>query len=210
MGIYDAEGEVTIAGKTLSLNNPKEALQSGLAFVSEDRRGVGLLLDQSIENNITITASGVQEKFLKNFGLFKLQDKQAVRNHTKALIEQLDIRCTGAEQPTGQLSGGNQQKVCLARALTLEPKILFVSEPTRGIDIGAKKLVLDLLLELKKQGMTVVITSSELAEIRYVADRIAIISEGKVAGIVKPTASDAKFGLLMSGIKIEEGEKNER
>lgn len=210
MGIYDATGEVIFEENKLELNTPEKALKAGLAFVSEDRRGVGLLLDQSIENNIAITASSVQEKFLKNFGLFKLQNKKLVKQHAQEMIEKLDIRCTGEGQPTGQLSGGNQQKVCLARALTLNPKVLFVSEPTRGIDIGAKKLVLDLLLELKKQGLTVIITSSELAEIRYVADRIAIISEGKVAGIVKPNATDATFGLLMSGIKVEGGTENER
>ena len=210
MGIYDATGEVIFEENRLDLNAPEKALKAGLAFVSEDRRGVGLLLDQSIENNIAITASSTQEKFLKNFGLFKLQNKKLVKQHAKEMIERLDVRCTGSGQPTGQLSGGNQQKVCLARALTLNPKVLFVSEPTRGIDIGAKKLVLDLLLELKKQGLTVIITSSELAEIRYVADRIAIISEGKVAGIVKPNASDATFGLLMSGIKVEGGVENER
>ena len=100
----------------------------------------------------------------------------------------------------GRLSGGNQQKVCIARALTLEPEILLVSEPTRGIDIGAKKLVLDLLLKLNKElGMTIIMTSSELAELRGICHRIAIISEGKVEGILKPTDSDADYGLMMSG-----------
>lgn len=210
MGLYEASGEVVFQGKPLAVNNPIKPLEAGFAFVSEDRRGVGLLLDQSIENNIALTASTVQGQFLINCGIFKLQNKIAVKKHAEEMIKRLDIRCTGPHQTAGQLSGGNQQKVCLARALTLNPKVLFVSEPTRGIDIGAKKLVLDLLLELKKQGLTIVITSSELAEIRYVADRIAIISEGKVAGIIKPTASDATFGLLMSGIQTEGGEENAR
>lgn len=210
MGLYEASGEIIFQGNPLEVNNPIKPLEAGFAFVSEDRRGVGLLLDQSIENNIALTASTVQGQFLINCGFFKLQNKSAVKKHAEEMIKRLDIRCTGPHQPTGQLSGGNQQKVCLARALTLNPKVLFVSEPTRGIDIGAKKLVLDLLLELKKQGLTIVITSSELAEIRYVADRIAIVSEGKVAGIVQPTASDATFGLLMSGIQTEGGEEHAR
>ncbi len=116
------------------------------------------------------------------------------------MIKNLDIRCTGPTQPTRRLSGGNQQKVCVARALTLQPDVLFVSEPTRGIDIGAKKLVLDLLVDLNKEtGMTVIITSSELAELRAVCDRIAIVAEGKIEGILQPDSPDRDFGLMMSG-----------
>ena len=125
------------------------------------------------------------------------------------MIKLLDIRCTGATQATKSLSGGNQQKVCIARALVLRPNILMVSEPTRGIDIGAKKLVLDTLVKLNKEaGMTIIVTSSELAELRSVCDRIAMITEGKVAGILKPEDKDANFGLLMAGldIPVEEGE----
>ena len=112
--------------------------------------------------------------------------------------------------PICRLSGGNQQKVCLARALTLNPKVLFVSEPTRGIDIGAKKLVLELLVKLSwEKGIAVIITSSELSELRSISDRIAIVSKGKIAGILKPDDSDADFGLLMSGLTRQEGENNE-
>jgi simple sugar transport system ATP-binding protein len=116
------------------------------------------------------------------------------------MIKLLDIRCTGPRQKTGSLSGGNQQKVCLARALTLKPKILIVSEPTRGIDIGAKKLVLEYLVHLNRQlGMTIIIISSELVELRSLCQRIAIIAGGKVARILQPDAPDAEFGLAMSG-----------
>lgn len=210
MGLYEAEGKVKLYDENLPLNEPKKVLQRGLAFVSEDRRSVGLLLDESIENNIAITAMQIKNEFVLDCKLFKLQNSKKINEHAKEMIEKLDIRCTGPAQPTRQLSGGNQQKVCLARALTLNPKVLFVSEPTRGIDIGAKKLVLDLLIALKKQGMTVVITSSELGELRSVCDRIAIITEGKVAGIVTPEATDAEFGLLMSGVKIKEGMTDEK
>ena len=110
-------------------------------------------------------------------------------------------------QKAGSLSGGNQQKVCVARALTQEPQLLLVSEPTRGIDIGAKKLILDLLKQLNEEmGMTIVMTSSELAELRSICDRIAIVCDGTVAGILSPTDSDTKFGLMMSGVtEFEEG-----
>ena len=116
------------------------------------------------------------------------------------MIKTLDIRCTGPSQYTRRLSGGNQQKVCVARALSLEPDILLVSEPTRGIDIGAKRLLMEYLVKLNQEkGMTIIITSSELAELRSVCDRIAIIFDGKVEGILAPDASDKEYGLQMMG-----------
>lgn len=200
MGLYESNGEVSLKGKKLKLNDTRTALKSGLAFVSEDRRGVGLLLDSSIEHNIVVTTMQVKGKFLNRIAFFDQLDRKKIRKHALKMIEDLDIRCTGPMQLTRRLSGGNQQKVCVARALTLEPDILFVSEPTRGIDIGAKKLVLDLLVKLnEKLGMTIVMTSSELAELRSICDRIAIISEGEVEGILSPFASDRDFGLMMAG-----------
>ena len=200
MGMYKSYGEVFLKGEKLKLNNTREALEKGLAFVSEDRRGVGLLLDSSIEHNIAITTMQLKGKFLKKIGFFNQIDVKNTREHALKLIKELDIRCSGPTQLTKQLSGGNQQKVCIARALTLDPSLLLVSEPTRGIDIGAKKLVLDLLVKLNKEfGMTIVITSSELVELRSICDRIAIIANGEVEGIVSPTASDREFGLMMAG-----------
>ena len=108
-------------------------------------------------------------------------DRESIRKHALKMIKDLDIRCTGPNQIVRRLSGGNQQKVCIAKALTLEPSILFVSEPTRGIDVGAKKIVLDLLLQLNQElGVTIIMTSSELAELRSICDRIAIIKKGKI------------------------------
>lgn len=200
MGLYETIGEVIFKGEALTLNSPADSLRSELAFVSEDRRGIGLLLDSSIEHNIAITAIQIKEEFIHKFEIFTLLNKGKIRKHALGMIEELDIRCTGPRQLTRRLSGGNQQKVCLARALTLDPKVLLVSEPTRGIDIGAKNLVLDHLLKINKEkGVTVIITSSELAELRSICDRIAIITEGKVQGILRPDASDKDFGLMMSG-----------
>ena len=209
MGLHESSGKVYFNGKQLTLNDPNEALQSGLAFVSEDRRGVGLLLDESIELNIAITAMQVQGQFLKsisNIPFIHLEDKKAIREHALEMIEELDIRCTGPDQLIKRLSGGNQQKVCIARAITLEPEILFVSEPTRGIDVGAKKIVLELLVKLnQKFGVTIVITSSELAELRMISDRIAIVHKGKIEGVLPPDASDTDFGLMMAGEYEEKG-----
>lgn len=206
MGLYDTEGEVIVNGKALNLNKLGEALQNQVAFVSEDRKGVGLLLDESIEHNIMFGAMYAKDKFLKKYGFIKMYDKKAAKEHAEKMIKELDIRCTGPNQHAGRLSGGNQQKVCLAKALTLEPEILFVAEPTRGIDIGAKKLVLETLTKLNREtGMTVVMISSELVELRSICDRIAIVSDGQVATILKPDASDVEFGLAMSGTKAKGG-----
>jgi simple sugar transport system ATP-binding protein len=142
----------------------------------------------------------VKNKYFRKLGFLNQMDVRSMREHANRMIKELDIRCTGPQQLTRQLSGGNQQKVCIARALTLDPNVLFVSEPTRGIDIGAKKLVLDLLVKLNKElGMTIVMTSSELIELRSICDRIAIISGGKVEGILRPDDSDRDFGLMMAG-----------
>ncbi|HAZ38073.1 MAG TPA: sugar ABC transporter ATP-binding protein [Clostridiaceae bacterium] len=200
MGLYESKGEVLFKGKAFKLNNTSEALKSGLAFVSEDRRGVGLLLDKSMELNIVISSMQIKNEYLKKIGFFTQMDSKNIRKHALKMINELDIRCRGPQQKVRQLSGGNQQKICIARALTLKPEILFVSEPTRGIDIGAKKLILDLLVKLnKEQGMTIVMTSSELSELRAISDRIVIISKGKIEGILKPDDSDADFGLMMAG-----------
>jgi len=205
MGLYPSKGEISMKGAEISLNDTTSMLTNGIAFVSEDRKGVGLILDESIELNIAFTAMKVDNRFMKKYGFFYLQDGKAMRKHAIDMIEEFDIRCTGPKQHVGRLSGGNQQKVCVARALTQNPDVLFISEPTRGIDIGAKKLVLDLLAKLNKEmGMTIIMTSSELAELRSISDRIAIVSEGQLAGILPPDAPDAKYGLLMSGLK--EGE----
>ncbi len=200
MGLYEAGGSVTFDGKEIPLNSPRKCLDADIAFVSEDRRGVGLLLDESLEWNVAFPAMQVQNKFLKRYlgGLVKWRDEKAIREITQKYINELAIKCTGSRQKAKELSGGNQQKVCLAKAFALEPKLLFVSEPTRGIDVGAKQLVLDSLKQFNREkGVTVVMISSELEELRSVCDRIAIVSGGRIAGIRPATEPSEEFGLLM-------------
>jgi len=208
MGLCDAGGTVVFNGKTIELNNPKEALDAKLAFVSEERRGVGLLLDESLEWNIAFTAMQTQNRFLHSFlgGLVKIRDEKAMKELAEKYIDMLSIKCTGTKQKAKELSGGNQQKICLAKAFCLEPELLFVSEPTRGIDVGAKEIVLDVLRKYNKEnGTTIVMVSSELEELRSICDRIAIVSDGKIAGVLSPKDNPTKFALYMSG--IEEGDK---
>ncbi len=199
-GIYSTVGEIIYNGKVINVNKTGEALRHEIAFVSEDRKGVGLLLDQSIHNNIIFTNVCIKRQFLKRFGLFTQVDMRGSKRVVDEMIKKLEIRCVSAEQIVGSLSGGNQQKVCLARALISEPKILFISEPTRGIDIGAKKLLLNYLIKINhEQGITIVMLSSELNELRSICDRIVIVANSEVQGILPPDADNIEFALMMSG-----------
>lgn len=199
-GMYPALGTVLYNGEPLRYEKVGEALKKGMAFVSEDRKGVGLLLEESIALNMVYTDMKVNGKYLKKFGFFTQFDEKASERAVREMIDELHIRCTGAEQLVGRLSGGNQQKVCVARALLAGPKLLFVSEPTRGIDIGAKQVLLNYLVKINKElGITIVMTSSELNELRSICDRIAIIGQGTVQGILKPDSPSVEFALLMSG-----------
>ena len=200
MGLYQAGGKVIFEGKEIPLNSPRRCLDSSFAFVSEDRRGVGLLLDESLEWNIAFPAMQIQNKFLKNYlgGLIKWRDEKAIKEVTEKYIDELAIKCTSSRQKARELSGGNQQKVCLAKAFALQPRLLFVSEPTRGIDVGAKALVLEALKKFNRENhVTIVMVSSELEELRQSCDRIAIVSGGRIAGILPAASSVEELGALM-------------
>ena len=215
MGLYPAEGEVKFKDKPIHLNNSKYVLEQGMAFVSEDRRGLGLLLDYPIFWNIAFTAMQIKDNFTKSLlgGIIKWRDDKAMIKVTRKYIEALDIKCVSEKQFARELSGGNQQKLCMAKVFALKPEIMFVSEPTRGIDVGAKDLVLDTLRHYNSEyGTTIIMTSSELEELRLICDRIAIVDEGHIAGILPPAAKPVEFGLLMLGekTKTEEAGTNER
>ena len=210
MGLFPAGGVMTLHGKAIPFNAPRTVLEMGMAFVSEDRRGVGLLLDESLDWNIAFTSMQIQGKYLRPIlgGLFRIRDEAEMRKLTEEYVAALDIKCTSPKQKAKELSGGNQQKICLAKAFALKPELLFVSEPTRGIDVGAKKLVLDTLHRYNREyGTTIVMVSSELEELRSICDRIAIVDEGRIAGILPPTAELPEFGLLMSGEAVRKSQE---
>jgi simple sugar transport system ATP-binding protein len=213
MGLSPAGGNVMLHGKPMRIGSTREVLEKGLAFVAEDRRGVGLLLDEGIDWNIAFSAMQIQNKFLKPIlgGLLQWRSDQEMINLANDYIRLLDIKCTGPRQRVGNLSGGNQQKVCLAKAFALQPDILFVSEPTRGIDIGAKSVVLDTLKKYNSEyGTTIIMISSELEELRSICQRIAIVYEGRIEGILPHTAPLEEFGVLMAGAKEEEKHQSGR
>ncbi len=205
MGLQPASGSVRFMGREIRLNDPVSALRAGLAFVSEDRRNIGVLLDETLEDNLVLTAVQVHGRFLRKAGPFTMRDAGSIWRHALETIKEFDIRTTGPKQVVRRLSGGNQQKVCIARAISLDPKLLLVSEPTRGIDVGAKQKVLEILYRLNREkGLTIIMTSSELGELRRICHRIIIMYDGKIAGILPPDASDAEFGLAMSGERSTE------
>lgn len=212
MGMFPAGGKVIFENSPVTLNDPRSPLGMGLAAVFEDRRGVGLLLEEPISWNIIFTALQMQNKFLKPYlgGLVKVRDAKAITECTRYYIDALEIKCIGEDQEVKELSGGNQQKVCLAKAFATRPKLLFVAEPTRGIDVGAKRVVLETLKNYnKKYETTIVMISSELEELRSICDRIAIVNEGKIAGILPATSESTEFGMLMLG-KVDNGSEGEK
>lgn len=205
MGLYPTSGEIIFKGESAPLNDPKRMQEIGFAFVSEDRRGVGLLLDEPISWNICFNAMQIKGMAIRKILGIPFRDDKAMDKVAEKYISELQIKCTGPRQKVKNLSGGNQQKVCLAKAFCMEPEILLVSEPTRGIDVGAKQLVLEALRKYNQErGTTIVIVSSELEELRSISDRIAVVTEGSVVDILPAKTRSEYFGLLMSGEKVEE------
>jgi len=203
MGIHESTGTLMICGKPEKIRTePDSMISSGVYLLPEDRRAMSLLMEHSVMENIVFTASQCRNLFLKTLlpAPLKFLDKKKARLYAKECAKKLNIKCSGISQKAGELSGGNQQKVCMARALAIEPEILFINEPTRGIDISAKELILNLLLDINDQkGTTLIISSSEHDELRRICDRIAVMFEGGISAILEPDAPEEAFALAMTG-----------
>jgi ribose transport system ATP-binding protein len=167
--------EIVLQGAALAIDNPRNAIHSRLGYVPNDRKKAGLLPDLSVKQNISI---GILERLRKLFWI------DAKREHTSAEIYQgkLNVRCSSLEQRISNLSGGNQQKVMLARALAEDCKVLLLAEPTRGVDVGAKAEIYSLIDELVDSGMAVLLQSSELPEIIRLSNRVMVFSSGQSRG----------------------------
>jgi ABC-type sugar transport system ATPase subunit len=178
LGLYEkpVSGEIVIDGKKEKINSPSDAINKGLCYLTEDRKGKGLILFNSIKKNITLASL---RKFSRYFRIEPLKEENAVQN----LINDLSIKTSSQEQLAANLSGGNQQKVVLAKWLLANPKILILDEPTRGIDVGAKFEIYELMNRLTtEQGMGILMISSELPELLGVCDRILVMHEGVLTG----------------------------
>lgn len=171
-------GEVLVEGRQVSIQTPRDAIKNGIGFVTEDRKRLGLILDQTILDNMTLAAlKDVSGKFLTN------QNRERVAGE-KAKVD-LRVKANSVQTVVGTLSGGNQQKVVLAKWLLTNPKVLFLDEPTRGIDVGAKQEIYSNINQLAKQGLAIVLVSSELPEVLGMSDRVIVLHEGRVSGEFK-------------------------
>lgn len=177
-GYYKKDsGDIRLNGKKLNIDSPNEALAEGIVYVSEDRKTDGLILGMDVTSNITISSL---EKFKTPFGLNKRKEEEVAGEYR----ERINIVTPSLKQRVKYLSGGNQQKVAIAKSLLTDPQVLILDEPTRGVDVGAKREIYDLLNEIKKNGRAIIMISSEMPEILGMSDRILVMHEGEVKGIL--------------------------
>lgn len=172
---YEA-GEIFINNEKVNIKSPLDAKKLGLGFITEDRKNEGLILDFPVNKNMVLAS-------LKDFKKGAFMDDQKVKKSVDTFIKKLRIRTPNQEINVGKLSGGNQQKVVIAKWLVTNPRILILDEPTRGVDVGAKREIYELINELKKEGVAIIVVSSELPEVLGISDRIAVMHNKKLKKI---------------------------
>ncbi|TFF23023.1 sugar ABC transporter ATP-binding protein [Jiella endophytica] len=180
MGLRSARGTIRRSGKVVRIASPKEAVRHGLAYLTEDRKGRGLLLKYGLRENLTLLG-------LDRFsGIFV--DEKAEEAALDAAIRRFDIRAASKTMPVGNLSGGNQQKLLLAKTMLVEPEIVILDEPTRGIDIGTKQQIYAFVHQLAREGQAVIVISSEMSEVIGLCHRVIVMRSGRIAGEVSGEA----------------------
>jgi simple sugar transport system ATP-binding protein len=196
-------GEALVKGKSVLGHGPRPVRQAGVAHIPEDRFSNGIALETSIAENLVVDRY-YQPPFTRNGVMYPNQ----IRRQAKRLMKEFDIRAAGYEAPISSLSGGNMQKVILAREFSLEPVLLIAAQPTRGIDIGASEFVRRQLVEKRNEGKAVLLISADLAEVMSLADRIAVMYKGQIVGIFEntPDLTEETLGLYMLGIKKQSPE----
>jgi putative multiple sugar transport system ATP-binding protein len=172
---YRIKGELYVKGQKKRLGHPQEAIAAGMAYATEDRKAAGLILIQDVKQNITLAN-------LREIARRGVMDNNAEIKVAEDYRASLNIKTPSIEQKVGNLSGGNQQKVSVAKWLFVKPDVLILDEPTRGIDVGAKYEIYTIMTRLVQQGMSIVMISSELPEILGMSDRVYIVSGGRIAG----------------------------
>ena len=170
-------GDVILNGEKLNIKTPVDAMNAGIAMVPEDRKIEGLYLVQSVSFNSTIE---VLREFINKLRVNHAREREI----TQEFINKMNTKTPSHEQTVGNLSGGNQQKVMIGRWLATNPKILILDEPTRGVDVGAKVEIYEIMNELTKQGVSIIMISSELPEIINMSDRVYVMYEGRVTGCI--------------------------
>ena len=201
-GLRKAEsGKVTVLGKDVFNKSPKETFANGISSIPADRQKHGLILEFSNEDNLIL--QHFEEEPFSNHGIL---NRKAIKKHAEKLIEKFDVRPRGcAEAPAGTLSGGNQQKVIIAREVTNDKELLIAVNPTRGLDVGAIEFVHKYLVEQRNKNRAVLLVSFELDEIMSLSDRIEVIFDGQITGSVPGKDADEKeLGFMMAGGKTNE------
>ena len=188
-------GKILLDGKTLKINNPQDAIQAGIGLVPEDRNLNGLIVEMAVEENITLVG-------LNHYQKMKMIQFKMVRSIAREMVKKLDIRLRNIYQAVETLSGGNQQKVVLAKWLSLKPKVMLLDEPARGIDVVAKEEIYRLIERLASQGVATLVISSEMQEVLGIADRILVVYDGEIKGeLQKEQASEEAVISLATGGK---------
>jgi ABC-type uncharacterized transport system ATPase subunit len=187
-------GTVRLNGRDITTQAPRERLRAGIGYIPEDRQEDGLIAAFSVANNMVLDVYD-RPPYARGIAL----NLDAIKATARSRVDEFDVRTTSIETPVGTLSGGNQQKVILAREIGRELKVLVASQPTRGLDVGSIEFVHRRIVEQRDQGVAVVIISAELDEIYALADRIAVMYEGRITGFRPPTVPVEELGLLMSG-----------
>lgn len=188
-------GDILIKGKSITNLSPKDVTSSGVGYIPEDRHKRGLILDFPLSEN-TILGIHRSKAFKKGFGL----DYRKIREYSRKLIKEFDVRTPNERIYAKSLSGGNQQKLIIARELDRDPSLLIASQPTRGLDVGAIEFVHHRLIEQRSKGKAVLLVSLELDEIMALSDRIAVMYDGKIVGIVDAKdATELELGIMMAG-----------
>ena len=199
-GVYKKDsGKIILDGKEINLNSAKDALEKGIVYVSEDRKTDGLILMMDVKSNVTISSL---EKFQRFLGIDKAKENRVVEEYR----EKINIKTPSIKQKVKNLSGGNQQKVAIAKALLTNPEVLILDEPTRGVDVGAKREIYDLLNKIKEQGKSIIMISSEMPEILGMSDRILVMHDGVLKGsLLREDATQEKImSYIMKGEEKED------
>src|SRR5206468_978013 len=175
-GITPADsGQILLRGKPVGIDSPGRAVELGIAYVPEDRRRHGVILDMPVAANTTLAIL----REIATAGLIRFAKEREIAS---SFVNRLGVKTPGIATPVGNLSGGNQQKVALARWLATEPKVIILDEPTQGVDVGAKSEIHRLMGELAARGLAILMISSELPEILGMSDRIAVMHAGRIMG----------------------------
>jgi simple sugar transport system ATP-binding protein len=195
------KGHVILNGAEITGRSPKELYEAGMAHIPEDRTHMGLILDMTVTENAIL---GLQ--WMKEFQRWKgTIDWNKAREHTGRLIEEFEIVAPGVDAPVKSLSGGNQQKLIVAREVSKKPVLIVASQPTRGVDVASTEYIRNYLVKLRNEGKAVLLVSADLDEVVQLSDRMGIIYEGEFMGIVKPEeVTTEEIGMMMGGIRYEE------